>query len=83
MKLKQGSFSPPLCLKYSGRSDRRDELCYHFSRDLPQMIDFPFRVPVCDSHIFVIFCSPLIRMCACQGPRNVSFSENFTYVLNE
>ena len=26
---------------------------------------------------------PMLRTCACQGVRNVSFSENFAYVLNE
>ena len=39
-------------LTYSGGTDRPDELCYNFSisNDLTQMINFPIRIPDCDSH---------------------------------
>ena len=39
-------------LTYSGRTDRPGELCYNvsFSNDLTQMVNFPTRIPDCDSH---------------------------------
>ena len=39
-------------LIYSGGTDRPDELCYNFSisNDLTQMINFPTRIPDCDSN---------------------------------
>ena len=37
---------------YSGGTDRPDELCYNFSisNDLTQIVNFPTRIPDCDSH---------------------------------
>ena len=39
-------------LTYSSRTDRPGELCYNFSisNDLTQMVNFPTRIPDCDSH---------------------------------
>ena len=39
-------------LTYSGGIDRPGELCYNFSisNDLTQMVNFPTRIPDCDSH---------------------------------
>ena len=39
-------------LTYSGGTDRPGELCYNFSisNDLTQMVNFPTRIPDCDSH---------------------------------
>ena len=39
-------------LIYSGGTDRSGELCYSFSisNDLTQMVNFPTRIPDCDSH---------------------------------
>ena len=39
-------------LTYSGGTDRTGELCYDFSlsNDLTQMVNFPTRIPDCDSH---------------------------------
>ena len=39
-------------LTYSGGTDRPGELCYNFSisSDLTQMVNFPSRIPDCDSH---------------------------------
>ena len=39
-------------LTYSSGIDRPGELCYNFSisNDLTQMVDFPTRIPDCDSH---------------------------------
>ena len=39
-------------LTYSGGTDRPDELCYNFSisNDLTQIVNFPTRVPDCNSH---------------------------------
>ena len=39
-------------LIYSGGTDRSGELCYDFSisNNLTQMVDFPTRIPDCDSH---------------------------------
>ena len=40
------------CLTFSGGTDRPGELCYNFSisNDLIQMVNFPIRIPDCDSH---------------------------------
>ena len=39
-------------LTYSGETDQPGELCYNFSisNDLNQMVNFPTRIPDCDSH---------------------------------
>ena len=39
-------------LIYSGGTDRPGELCYNFpvSKNLTQMVNFPIRIPDCDSH---------------------------------
>ena len=39
-------------LTYFGGTDRSGELCYNFSisSDLTQMVNFPTRIPDCDSH---------------------------------
>ena len=39
-------------LTYSGGADQPGELCYNFSisNDLTQMVNFPNRIPDCDSH---------------------------------
>ena len=39
-------------LTYSSGTDRSGELCYNFSisNDLTQMVNFPTRIPDCDSH---------------------------------
>ena len=39
-------------LPYSHGTDRPGELCYNFSisNDLTQMVNFPTRIPDCDSH---------------------------------
>ena len=37
-------------LTYSSGTDRPGELCYNFSNDLTQMVNFPTRIPDFDSH---------------------------------
>ena len=39
-------------ITYSSGTDRPGELCYNFSisNDLAQMVNFPTRIPDCDSH---------------------------------
>ena len=37
-------------LTYSGGTDRPGKLCYNFSSDLTQIVNFPTRIPDCDSH---------------------------------
>ena len=39
-------------LNYFGGTDQPGELCYNFSisNDLTQMVNFPIRIPACDSH---------------------------------
>ena len=39
-------------LSYSGGTDRPGELCYNFSvsNDLTEIVNFPTRIPDCDSH---------------------------------
>ena len=57
-------------LTYSGGTDRPGELCYNFSisNDLTQMVNFPTRIPDCDSHspalldlflLTLVFCSTM------------------------
>ena len=40
------------CLTYFGGTDRPGEFCYNFSisNGLTQMINFPTKIPDCDSH---------------------------------
>ena len=44
-------------LIYSGGTDRPGERCYDFaiSNDLTQMVNFPTRIPECDSHSPALF----------------------------
>ena len=37
-------------LNYSDWTDRPGELCYNFSNDLTQIVNFPTWIPDCDSH---------------------------------
>ena len=39
-------------LTHSGGTDKPGEVCYNFSisNDLPQMVNFPTRIPGCDSY---------------------------------
>ena len=37
-------------LTYSSKTDRSGELCYNFSSNLAQMVNFPIRILDCDSH---------------------------------
>ena len=50
------------CLTYSGRTDRPGELCCNFSisNGLTQMVNFPTRIPDCDSTI-LLFCISFFR----------------------
>ena len=59
-------------LIYSGGFDRPDELCYNFSisNDLTQMVNFPFRIPDCDSHspaLLNLFLSSYASICSKMG----------------
>ena len=56
-------------LTYSGGTDRSGELCYNFSisNDLTQMVNFPTRIPDCDSHspaLFDLFLSSDASICS-------------------
>ena len=56
-------------LTYSGGTDRSGELCYNFSfsNDLTQMINFPTRIPDCDSHspaLLDFFLSSDVSICS-------------------
>ena len=44
-------------LTYSGGTDRPGELCFNFSvsNDLTQIVNFPTRIPDCDSHSPALF----------------------------
>ena len=46
-------------LNYSGGTDRPRELCYNFSvsNDLTQMVNFPTRIPDCDSLLDLLLSS--------------------------
>ena len=56
-------------LTYSSGTDRPGELCYDFSisNDLTQMVNFPTRIPDCDSHspaLLDLFLSSDARVCS-------------------
>ena len=56
-------------LIYSDRTDRLDELCYNYSisNDLTQIVNFPTRIPDCDSHspaLFNLFLSSDASICS-------------------
>ena len=55
---------------YSGETDRSGELCYNFSNDLTQMVNFPTCIPDCDSHNSVLldlFVSSDASICSRMG----------------
>ena len=59
-------------LTYSGGTDRSGELCYNFSisNDLTQMVNFPTRIPDCDSHspaLLDLFISSDASICSTMG----------------
>ena len=56
-------------LSYSGGTDRPGELCYDFSisNDLIQMVNFPTRIPDCDSQspaLLDLFLSSDVSICS-------------------
>ena len=56
-------------LTYSGGTDRPGELCYNFSisNELTQIVNFPTRIPDCDSHspaLLDLFISSDARICS-------------------
>ena len=56
-------------LTYLGGTDRPGALCYNFSilNDLTQMVNFPTRIPDCDSHslaLLDLFFSPKASTCS-------------------
>ena len=54
-------------LTYSGGTDRPGELCYNFPNDLTQMVNFPIRIPDCNSHnpvLLDIFLSSNTSICS-------------------
>ena len=60
-------------LTYSGGTDRPGELCYNFSisNDLTQMVNFPTRIPDCDSYrpaLLDLFISSDVSICSIDFP---------------
>ena len=56
-------------LTYFGETDRSAELCYNFSisNDLTQIVNFPTRIPHCDSHspaLLDLFLSSVASICS-------------------
>ena len=54
-------------LTYSGGTDRSAELCYNFSTDPIQMVNFPTWIPDCDSHssaLLDLFISSYASICS-------------------
>ena len=56
-------------LTYSGGTDQPGEICYNFSitNDLTQMVNFPTRIPGCDSHnpsLFDLFLTSDANICS-------------------
>ena len=57
-------------LSFSGGTDRPGELCYNSSNDFTQMVNFPTRIPDCDSHspvLLDLFLSSNICICFYNG----------------
>ena len=71
-------------LSHSGGTDRAGELCYNFSisKDLTQMVNFPTRIPDCDSYsptLLDLFLSSDASICS-----TISFPPlgNFDHVVS-
>ena len=65
-------------LTYSGGSDRPGELCYNFSisKELTLMVNFPTRIPDCDSH------SPALLDLFLSSDASVCFTKAFPPLVN-
>ena len=68
-------------LTYSGGTDRSGELCYNFSisNDLTQMVNFPTRIPDCDSHspaVLDFFLSSDASICSTKVPPQLGNSDD-------
>ena len=66
-------------LTYSSGTDRPGELCYNFSisNDLTQMVNFPTRIPDCDSHspaLLDLFLSSDASICSTMAFRRLGNS---------
>ena len=68
-------------LTYSGGTDRPGKFCYNFSisNDLTQMVNFPTRVPDCDSHspaLFDLFLSSDASICSTMAVPPLGYSDH-------
>ena len=67
-------------LTHSGRTDRPGELCYKFSisNELTQIVNFPTRIPDCDSHspaLLDLFLSSDASICSTMASPKVKFRQ--------
>ena len=80
-------------LTYSGGTDRPGELCYNFSisNDLTQIVNFPTRIPDCDSHspaLLDLFISSDASICSTMAftllgnPDHVGVSVSIDFPIN-
>ena len=75
-------------LTYSCGTDRPGELCYNFSisNDLTQMVNFPTRIPDCDSHspaLLDLFISSDASICSTMAFPSLGNSDNVVSVAIE
>ena len=68
-------------LTYSGGNDQPGELCYTFSisNDLTQMVNFPTRIPDCDSHspaLLDLFLSSEASICSTMAFLLLGYSDH-------
>ena len=82
-----GDFNAHLkdCLIYSGGTGRPGELCFSFSttNDLTQMVNFPTRIPDCDSHspaVLDLFLSSDASICSTMAFPPLGYSDHVVSV---
>ena len=74
-------------LTYSGGTDRPGELCYNFSisNDLTQMVNFPTRIPDCDSHspaLLDLFISSDASICSTMAFPSLENSDHVVFSVS-
>ena len=75
------------CLAYSGGTGRSGELCYNFSNsnNLTQMVNFPTRIPGCDSHsppLLDLFLSSDTSVCSTKALPQLRNSDHFVVLVS-
>ena len=71
-------------LTYSGGADRPGKLCYNFSisNDFSQMVNFPTRIPDCDSHNPALLGSFISSDASILSTNTFPLLENFDVIIS-